>query len=383
MGFRFLVLRECRRILRRSPATAAILFLVPLGYLLLFGDVYRAGSLAGIPLVILDEDATAPSRSLIRVFEDSEKFRLVAQATGPEEVDHLLREGEAKVALVIPRDFAKRMKQGLSTPLLLEADSSNLIHANVALKSGREIVQNYSAVVGQRLGESVGRPPLESLNRGFPVRMRLRVLGNPTLSYKNFILSGIGVNGLQLALFITACVALSDERFHRPVWRRASAGTIVAAKLLPTWLLGVFSLGGYVLAAGLLFRLPYQGRWGDLFLLGGAFCFAVTALGLFFSALLPSKLLALQLPILYVMPGFLCCGYSWPLLAMTPGVCLLAGTFPLSYVAVSLRDLTLTGYAPELWGHVRSLLALGGSFFVAACLGVAWRKRLPPPGGSR
>ena len=75
MGFRFLVLRECRRILRRSPATAAILFLVPLGYLLLFGDVYRAGSMAGIPLVILDPEYPRRIRPLLPVIENARDMR--------------------------------------------------------------------------------------------------------------------------------------------------------------------------------------------------------------------------------------------------------------------------------------------------------------------
>ena len=74
----------------------------------------------------------------------------------------------------------------------------------------------------------------------------------------------------------------------------------------------------------------------------------------------------MQLPMLYVMPGTLFSGLSWPLFSMNLPASLYAAVMPIRYAADNLRDLLLAGYAPSLAADCRALLVCGSIGFLAA-----------------
>lgn len=344
----------------KSPA-AVLLFGIPILYSIFFGCAYSSNVVKYVPTVIYDQDQTAASRTLIQAYIDSEKYEVVAQVTTQEELEQLLRENKALVAVSIPPKFAQNIKLGMASEILIQTNSTNVMFANAAISSSQEIIQTFSAATGQKLLEALNQMPAQALHTAAPVKLGIRILNNPTIAYTNFMLPGLVANGLQIAILLVAGTLIVKEYGNLSRWQGTSSTTIVIGKLLPCWLCAIGSFLAYLAVIILFFNISYRGGvFCDLFFLGAAFTFLVVSISLFFSAIVRNEVEALQMPLLYIMPGLLYSGLSWPAWAMGDFARVFSAFMPLTYMADSLRDLLLAGYSPALLQNILIMFA-GGS----------------------
>jgi len=368
------VQRELRMMFVSQPKIAAVLFGVPVLYVLLFGMLYSASVVKYIPTVIYDQNQTEVSRTLVQAFEDSERFHVVAYTASQEDADDYLRNEAAQAAIVIPPDFSRDIKRGSSAQVLVIVNGTNLLFANPVVGSAQEIVQTFSAGAGRQLMEKAGQLPETALGSSAPVRFGLRILNNPTYGYANFIVGGLGANGLQLGIVLAICTTLTSIFRRLEEWQGISSWQIVLGKLLPYWLWGVVSYLTYLVIAYQFLLLPVKGSLLELLMVGSAFVFAVSSIGLFYSAIAPNEIQAIQLPIAYIMPAFLFSGYIWPDFAMNTFSKIVSSILPLTYAAVDIRDLMLTGYAPALYKDCLVLSVMGGVLFILSIGVVSFRR---------
>ena len=178
-------------LVKGRPPVALVPFIVPLGFAVLFGFVYQENVVNHIPMVVWDEDQSATSRSLIQAYTDADRFDFVAQVDTEEEMLDAIHAGEARVALSIPKDFDKELKSGQGTDFMLMVDSSNNMFGNAAISASQEVSRSFSVAAGQQLLESQGLLPDDAIVAAYPVRMGVRILGNPANGYASFMLSGL------------------------------------------------------------------------------------------------------------------------------------------------------------------------------------------------
>lgn len=358
-----------------EPKTALMLIGIPVVYIVLFGLVYMSNSVKYMPTVVYDQDQTQLSRNLTQAFADSERYEIVAYVTTQEEMEKYLREDKAKVAVVVPPKFTHDVKVGIGSQVLVEVNGSNLMFANAVITSAQEIVQTFSAGVGRNLVEAVGQMPSEALKKAVPIQFGVRILNNPTFSYSNFILAGLGANGLQLGIMLAICTALTREYTRLDDWKGVSSRRVVLGKLFPYWIFGVVAFTLYAAIAINVFDIPFRGSIGSLFLIGTAFAFAVVAVGAIYSAISPDEVYAVQLPMIYIMPAFLFSGYVWPHLAMNDFSLAFSKTLPLTYMADNVRDLMLNGYAPFLLQDAMILMLFGTVLLAVSTLVFSIRRK--------
>ena len=86
-----------------------------------------------------------------------------------------------------------------------------------------------------------------------------------------------------------------------------------------------------------------------------------------FSACSPKPELALQAPLIYIMPGLLFSGLSFPLFDMNDAAKFYSSLMPMTYASDTLRDILLTGHAPNLLSDCGSML-LGGLIGICVAL---------------
>jgi ABC-2 type transport system permease protein len=364
---------------RGRRASLAILFGVPLVYTLLFGVLYGTNVIKNIPLVVYDQDQTAVSRSLVQAFADSERYEIVGQVATREELAEYLRANRAMAALAIPPHFSRDVKHSRSAQVALEMNAANLMFANNVMSTYAEITQTFAAAAGQKLMEGVNQPPAQALATAAPVRLSVRITDNPTAAYNNFVLPGLAVNGVLVATFLASCTLLTAE-YAALARRRLPAWRIVAAKLVPCWLLSVAAFVLAVAVMAVCFHIPFRGSVFELLAVAGAFSFAVTAFGLLISSLTPNVLTVMQYSAVYVMSSFLCSGYSWPLFAMNDICRAYAAVQPITYAAAPVRDIMLAGAAPGLAANVAILLVYGGVCCAAAMAALTLQRRRLPAG---
>ena len=93
-----------------------------------------------------------------------------------------------------------------------------------------------------------------------------------------------------------------------------------------------------------------------------------------FAVCSPDEVMSLQEPLLYIMPGLLYSGLSWPDFYMNQLAEVIAFIFPMRHGADVVRDLLLAGYAPALYSQCRQMLLMGGLCLLLA-LGVFIMRR--------
>src|SRR5580698_6635998 len=116
----------------RDPATLFFALFIPVLELFMLGYAIDT-NVRFISTVVLNQCQTEESKRLIRMFENSKDFRIVAQVFSDEEMNHMIRAGKAKVGIKIPEDFSRLLEAKRTEQLLVLVDGSESSVAGEAL----------------------------------------------------------------------------------------------------------------------------------------------------------------------------------------------------------------------------------------------------------
>ena len=332
-----------------------LLVLLPLVYTLLFGAAYSANVLNHIPVVVCDLEQSSISRTLILNYDTSDRFRVVKQVSSYEEMQAALKNGEAKVGLYVPSGVDRNLRTAAPAEVGVYIEASNMVYGSAALVASEEINLNLLVGGSQKILEHMTIYPDRALRMAYPAAMSVRILNNPTNSYCNFMLLGLVCNGIQISLFLYAVDMFVKNKAQK--WRYKTAllwGKLCAVELVSV---AVFSI--CLLISQYVFAVPLRAPWYEFLFLETVFVFFFTGLGMFLSIIFNAPVLALQEALLFIMPGLLYSGLSWPQewLGQLPAI--IRAIFPITYLALPMRDLSLAG-ASNLLAEDTGIMAAAG-----------------------
>ena len=175
------------------------------------------------------------------------------------------------------------------------------------------------------------------------------------------------MNGLQIAIMLVICPLVAREFHHRVYRKQVPSWKIIAAKILPVWGLSVLSFFVSLIFLHTCFAIPARGSFFDLGLIMAVFTLTASCIMTLFAVCSPDEVMSLQEPLLYIMPGLLYSGLSWPDFYMNQLAEVIAFIFPMRHGADVVRNLLLSGYAPALYSQCLQMLLMGG-----LCLLLAW-----------
>jgi ABC-2 type transport system permease protein len=121
----------------RDKRSLVMAFVFPLLLLILFGSTLSY-DVTNIPLAVWDQDHTPASRALISSFKGSPYYHIVAIREGYPELIRDLDRNKALVVMIIPPDFAKRLKRRQEVPVqfILDGADSKGLWKNIIVPSG-------------------------------------------------------------------------------------------------------------------------------------------------------------------------------------------------------------------------------------------------------
>ena len=349
---------------RRDPRTLALILFMPVVMLILYG--YGVSTdIRNIPMVILDQDKSPDSRAFISDFTSSRFFMLQAYASRMSDIDRGLDSGRAKVGIVIPPDFGKKLARMEQVPVLIAIDGSEPNTANAAISYVSTIVANYS---NQVIIQSIrGRIPLSQLQ---PVDLRPRVWYNNELRSINFI-----VPGLVAIILMTTSALLTSATIARE-WELGTMEPLIASPIR-SWELMLGKIAAYtlisfadiilVLLVGTLwFKVPFRGSVILLLIMSALFLMSSLGLGLLISARSKSQQSAIMLAFLTTMiPGLILSGFMFPISSMPKPVQVLTYLIPARYFLVIVRGIFVKGIGlAELWPQALPMAVLGLVLFI-------------------
>jgi len=328
----------------------------PLLMIFLFGyalslDVDR------IPTVVLDFDGTPVSREFIHRLTDSRYFTLVRYLERDGDVDSSLARGEALMALVIPRDFASKVKQGIKAPIQVVFDGSDSNTATIALGYLKAVAAGFDIALQE---QRIRRAGLKMVD--MPLEARVRVWFNPELKSKNFIIPGLtGVIMMAICSVMTA-LSVSKEKetgtLEQLISTPITSLELLLGKLLPYLAVGLVDLALVVGAAVLIFGVPFRGSYIDLFIASLIFLIGSLSWGLFVSVVAKSQIQASQISVISAfLPSFLLSGFIYPIENMPVMLQALTFIVPARYFVEILKGLFLQGVGlTVLWPQVLALV---------------------------
>ncbi|MFB7815997.1 ABC transporter permease [Paenibacillus chitinolyticus] len=341
------VIAEEWRQIFKDRRLMAILFLVPILYTTLFGSIYIQHKVTEMQTVVFDEDNSQLSRQIVQAFDQSETFRVVNAYHSEAEVTEAISRGEAKVGVIIPKEFEARIKHGDVQPVMTLIDGANMMISNSATRAANEIVTTYSYGVSGKKLQQQGLQDEQVSSTFSAVPFRYRVLYNPTFNYSDFMIFGLAGAILQQVLLLGIALTITRDK-EKGIWSRFAEWKkmpwrLAYAKSVPYFIIGM--LNAVVVFTIMLFGfdLPMRGQILMAMLLSACFNFAVLGIGYFISLFSSAQLGSTQIAMLIAVPSFMLSGYTWPFEAMPKALSILGHLLPLTYFLEGVRHVFVKG----------------------------------------
>ena len=322
---------------------------IPLVLILLYGHALTL-DLRLVPTVVWDQSKTSASRELLELFAGSPYFSIRGYRDGYQGLQHDLDRGAAMIALVIPADFAPRIKAGKPVAIQIIGDGSDANTSRLAM--------NYAATLGAIYAGNVAAEQKELQGRGRlqpAVEMEQRSWYNPDLRSQTVLVPGI----IALVMVVVAAMLTSTTiarewesgTMEQLISTPLTAPELIFGKVVPYFAVGMIDVALAVFIGRWVFAVPIVGNAGLLFALAALFLTGILFFGLLLSIRLKSQVLANQMAIITgFMPTLLLSGFVFAIENMPVPLQILTYIFPARYFIAILRGIYLKGIGLEiLW----------------------------------
>lgn len=347
----------------RDPSSILIAFVLPMVLLFLFGYGLSLDT-RNIHIGIALEDAGWEAQDLASHFSGSSYF-VSYISPARQELLPLLLTNDLKTVLVIPHGFSAALNSGTQADLALFSDGS--------FPNTGNMVQNFSlAVISQWSALSFGK--------NSPIALEPRFWYNNELESRYAIIPGI--MAIIMALIGTMLTALVVAREWERGTMEAMLSTpvegieILLGKLIPYYLLAMFSTFLSLAISVWLFGVPFRGSLFMLFCVSSLFMLSALGQGLIISTLAKNQYIASFAALLSAfLPATLLSGFIFEINSMPLPQQIIAAILPARYLVTCLQTLFLAG---DVWGillpNMLKLAAIG--FFLLGITLMQTKKRL-------
>src|SRR6185437_2991533 len=126
--------------LRRDRVSFAMIVMVPLLQLLLFGYAINTTP-RDLPTAVLLQENTDVGRSILAALENTKYFKVTHIAHSEAEIDQLLASGKVLFAIEIPANFERSVRRGERPAMLVIADATDPVASGTALGTLGQAIQ--------------------------------------------------------------------------------------------------------------------------------------------------------------------------------------------------------------------------------------------------
>jgi ABC-2 type transport system permease protein len=336
----------------RDRRSLILTFLYPISMLIMYGYGIRY-DVDNVPLTILDYDETPESRDLSQQMIRSGYFQLVRWARDQREVDRDLTTDRSKAAVIIPVQFAARIRAGEPATVQAIIDGSDSNTATIA--------QGYLIAMIARYGAELSTAHLEGTQRA-PIQVKSRVWYNPELKSVNFIVPGIIAVIMMIVGAILTALSIVKEK-ERGTIEQILVSPIrpmemMVGKIIPYVIIAFIDLVIVVVAGYVIFAVPIRGSLFQLAIFALLYLTASLGTGVFVSTIADTMQTAMLAAIfISLMPSILLSGFVFPLENMPAPIRLISYFFPGRYFVTAIRGIYLKGVGISvLWPEALLLL---------------------------
>ncbi|MBI5808792.1 MAG: ABC transporter permease [Ignavibacteriales bacterium] len=350
---------------KRDKKMLVIIFMAPILQLIFLG--YAANMDVNIVhTTIYDQDKTETSRNFIERLVETGYFKIDYYAKNYEEITDLLEDGKTLVAIVIPKDFEKKINRRETTQLQTLFEGSDASKASMALGYIQGVSTRFSQNLITETKDKLGM----KISLSGSLTPEVRVWYNPEMKSRIFMVPGILGLVLMISTISLMSMAIVREReigtMEQLIVTPIKKYQLLLGKLIPFTMIGFVILVIVMIIMTQWFGITVRGN--VLFLLFAAFLFILSNLGigLFISTVsktqqqaMMASVFALMMPMIYLS------GFAFPIENMPKFFQYITYAIPLRYFITIIRGVVLKGIGfSSLWMETLILFGMGVSILV-------------------
>lgn len=354
---------------KRDKKMLVVIFMAPILQLIFLG--YAANmDVNVIHTTIYDQDQTSTSRDFIKRFEQSGYFSIDHYVSNYEEVTELLNGGKTLVAIVIPKDFEKKIKRRETAPIQTLFEGSDGNKASIALGYIQGIATKFSQEIVAETKDRFGM----KISLSGSLIPEVRIWYNPEMKTRNYMVPGILGLILMISTISLMSMAVVREReigtLEQLIVTPIKNYQLILGKLIPFTIIGFVVLIIVMIIMTQWFGIVVRGN--KLFLLFTALLFVLSNLGigLFISTVSKTQQQAMMASVFAIMmPMIYLSGFAFPIENMPTVVQYITYVIPLKYFIIIIRGIVLKGIGfSSLWLETLILFGMGVTLLIFSSL---------------
>jgi len=364
------LLRKEAQHIRRDPRTLAVILMLPVVQVVLFGFAIRT-DVDHVRLAIVDPSPDQTTLELRSRFTAAGVFEVKAILQRTEDLEPLLQSGAVQEAVVFERDFAARLREGRAQLLIVtdgtEPNTSSLLQAYA-----QAVVLGYQTEL-LPVGRVVSGSPGAAGRRGPTIiTAQVRTRFNPTRESSNLFVPGLMAFVLTIISSLMTAISLTREKetgtLEALLVSPLRPWSIIVGKVLPYLVIGFASALLVIGEARLIFHVPLRGSLMLLLADALLFILASLSLGILVSARTSSQRVAMMGAALATMlPNILLSGFIFPVESMPLALRLFSNIVPGRWFVEIARGIMLKGVGLEyLWPQSVVLVVMSLVLLTAA-----------------
>lgn len=340
---------------------------IPMVLILLFGYALTL-DLKKVPTVVWDQSRSAESRELLSLFDGSPYFSIRGFREGYTPLQRELDGGKAMVALVIPGDFAEKIRAGRTVTIQAIMDGSDATTSRLAASYTRGIGMIYN----RRIRATSLHPAAPGEWGGGTVELAPRVWYNADMRSQNMILPGIVAIVMMVIAAMLTSVTVAREwetgTMEQLISTPIRGHELIFGKVIPYFVIGMVDVAIAVAMGERLFHVPLRGSPALLFAMAALFLTGALFLGMTLSIILKSQVLANQIALVAgFLPTLILSGFVFAIENMPPLLQALTYIVPARYFIAIMRGIYMKGIGLEiLWLDALLLLVYAAVLIMAA-----------------
>jgi ABC-2 type transport system permease protein len=299
-----------------------------------------------LPTVIVDRDHTVESRVFVDRLAATHTFQIAYSTSSVEQARGHVKAGRAKVAIVIPPDYARTLAAGGDAEILALVDGSDSTSSSQAVAVINGIVARINLEVQDTEGDDL--PTVTPHNV---------LMFNPEGRTVSFMLPGflaitlgLGFTGIAMRRIVAERAAGNIDRL---LMTPLPTTGLIFGKILPYFAIGCLNAAIFLLVIRFGFQVPIRGSL--LILTVGTMLYVLTVLtlGAFIAAGAQTIGEANSLYYIVTFPAVMLSGYIFPLSALPKVLLPVSYAMPQTHFIELMRGVCLRGadakeLAPDL-----------------------------------
>lgn len=314
--------REFKLVLH-DPGIILFFAFLPLAYPIIYSLIYNPELVRDVRMVVVDEDRSSESRSLVRQLDATQEIRITGYASDLAEAKRALDGHDCYGILQIPAGFGRNVGRGEQAQAVFYSDMSLLLRYRGFLVATTNVMQEMGAEIQTRTINEIA-PLASTVMQGDVMPINNVSMGNISNGFDSFIMPGVVILILHQCIILAVGMAGGAKRAnprligYRGVNMKGSVLTSMLGQMLCYFTIIMLPAIFLVHYVPLIFSFPMAGHFWEISAFLIPMVLACICMGFMLQGVVSERESVFVLWVITSVIFLFLSGLTWPTYAMNP-----------------------------------------------------------------